>query len=87
VDKNFISSIITPQSWTLLNELTLDLIQQYMGMNTWENLIAFAGVFKSWKDATKKYTLKIGVEPMEGGRRWEKIECTWIFELFGSGEV
>ncbi len=50
-----------------ITELTLDLIQQYVGMNNWENVIAFAGVCKSWKDATKKYTLKIGVEPMEGG--------------------
>jgi hypothetical protein len=51
----------------VITELTLDLIQQYVGMNNWENVIAFAGVCKSWKDATKKYTLKIGVEPMEGG--------------------
>ncbi len=29
-------------------------------------MIAFAGVCKSWKDATKKYTLMIVVEPMEG---------------------
>jgi hypothetical protein len=50
-----------------ITKLTLDFIQQYVGMNNWENVIAFAGVCKSWKDATKKYTLKIGVEPMEGG--------------------
>jgi hypothetical protein len=50
-----------------ITKLTLDLIQQYVGMNNWENVLAFAGVCKSWKDATKKYTLKIGVEPMEGG--------------------
>ncbi len=50
-----------------ITKSTLDLIQQYVGMNNWENVIAFAGVCKSWKDATKKYTLKIGVEPMEGG--------------------
>jgi hypothetical protein len=36
-----------------ITELTLDLIQQYVGMNNWENVIAFAGVCKSWKDATK----------------------------------
>jgi hypothetical protein len=38
-------------------------------MNNWENVIDFADVCKSWKDATKKYTLNIGVEPMEGGER------------------
>jgi hypothetical protein len=48
-------------------KLTLNLIQQYVGMNNWENVISFAGVCKSWKDAIKKYTLKIGVESMEGG--------------------
>ncbi len=37
-----------------ITELTLDLIQQYVGMNNWENVIAFAGVCKSWKDATTK---------------------------------
>ncbi len=54
---------------TIMNiaDLTLELIQQYVGMNDWENVIAFVGVCKSWKDATKNYTLKIGVEPMEGG--------------------
>jgi hypothetical protein len=50
-----------------ITKLTLDLIQQYVGMNNWENVIAFVGVCKSWKDATKNFTLKIGVEPMEGG--------------------
>jgi hypothetical protein len=47
--------------------LTLEIIQQYVEMNNWENVIAFAGVCKSWKDATKKYCLKIGVETMKGG--------------------
>ena len=47
--------------------LTLEVIQQYVGMNNWENVLAFASVCKSWKDATDKYCLKIGVEPMEGG--------------------
>jgi hypothetical protein len=42
-----------------ITDLTLELIQQYVGMNNWEKVIAFAGVCKSWKDATKKYTLKI----------------------------
>jgi hypothetical protein len=46
---------------------TLEVIQQYVGMNNWKNVIAFAAVCKLWKDATKKYCLKIGVEPMEGG--------------------
>ncbi len=50
-----------------ITDLTLEVIQQYVGMNNWENVIAFAGVCKSLKDATKKYCLKIGVEPMEGG--------------------
>jgi hypothetical protein len=39
-----------------ITKLTLGLIQQYVGMNNWENMIAFAGVCKSWKDATKKDT-------------------------------
>ena len=35
-------------------ELTLEVIQQYVGMNTWENVIAFAGVFdKAIRDITK----------------------------------
>ena len=38
-----------------------------MGMDNWENVIAFAGVCKSWKVSTETYRLKIGVEPMEGG--------------------
>jgi hypothetical protein len=50
-----------------ITNLSLELIQQCVGMNNWENVIAFAGVCKSWKDAIKKYTLKIGVESMEGG--------------------
>ncbi len=50
-----------------ITDLTLEAIQQYVGINNWENVIAFAGVCKSWKDATEKYCLKIGVEPMEGG--------------------
>ncbi len=50
-----------------ITKLTLDLIQQYVGMNNWENVIAFAGVCNSWKDATTKHTLKIGVEQIEGG--------------------
>ena len=48
-------------------DLTLEVIQQYVGMNNWENVIAFAGVCKSWKESTETYRLKIGVEPMEGG--------------------
>jgi hypothetical protein len=50
-----------------ITNLTLEVIQQYVGMNNWENVVAFVDVCKSWKDATKKYCLKIGVEPMEGG--------------------
>jgi hypothetical protein len=50
-----------------ITNLTLEVIQQYVGMNNWENVIAFACVCKSWKEATKIYCLKIGVEPMEGG--------------------
>ncbi len=30
-----------------ITKLTLDLIQQYVGMNNWENMIAFASVCKS----------------------------------------
>ncbi len=36
-------------------------------MNNWENVLAFLSVCKSWKDATNKYHLKIGMELMEGG--------------------
>jgi hypothetical protein len=35
-----------------ITDLTLELIQQYMRMNNWENVLAFASVCKSWKDAT-----------------------------------
>jgi hypothetical protein len=53
-----------------ITNLTLKVIQQYVGMNNWENVIASAGVCKSWKESTETYCLKIGVEPMErGGRR------------------
>jgi hypothetical protein len=50
-----------------ITDLTLELIQQYVWMNNWENVLAFASVCKSRKDATDKYHLKIGVELMEGG--------------------
>jgi hypothetical protein len=50
-----------------ISDLTLEVIQQYVGINIWENVLAFARVCKSWKDATDKYCLKIGVELMEGG--------------------
>ncbi len=36
-----------------ITNLTLELIQQYVGMNNWENVNAFAGVCKSWKDAAE----------------------------------
>jgi hypothetical protein len=50
-----------------ITDLTLEVIQQYVGINNWENVIAFAGVCKSWSISTETYHLKIGVEPMEGG--------------------
>jgi hypothetical protein len=50
-----------------ITDLTLEVIQQYVGMNNWENVIAFAGVCKPWSVSNKTYCLKIGVEPMEGG--------------------
>jgi hypothetical protein len=50
-----------------ITDLTLEIIQQYVGMNNWENVLAFVSVCKSWKDATDKYHLKTGVELMEGG--------------------
>jgi len=50
-----------------ITKLTLEVTQQYVGMNNWENVIAFACVCKSWKESTETYRLKIGVEPMEGG--------------------
>jgi hypothetical protein len=54
---------------TIMNitDLTLEVIQQYVGMNNWEDVIAFAGVCKSWSISTETYRFKIGVEPMEGG--------------------
>jgi hypothetical protein len=48
-------------------DLTLEVIQQHVGINNWKNVLAFASVCKSWKDATNKNCLKIGVELMEGG--------------------
>jgi len=36
-----------------ITDLTLEVIQQYVGMNNWENVIAFAGVCKSWKNLQK----------------------------------
>jgi hypothetical protein len=62
-----------------ITDLTLEVIQQYVGMNNWENVLAFASVCKSCKDATDQYCLKIGVELMEGG---DGRKCKWIFELF-----
>jgi hypothetical protein len=50
-----------------ITDLTLEVIQQYVGMNNWENVLAFVSVCKSWKDASEKYRLKIGVELMERG--------------------
>jgi hypothetical protein len=41
-----------------ITKLTLDLIQQNVRMNNWENVIAFAGVCKSWKDATARQRQK-----------------------------
>jgi hypothetical protein len=49
-----------------ITDLTLEVIQQYVGMNNWENVLDFVCVCKSWKDATNKFHLKIGVELMEG---------------------
>jgi len=40
-----------------ITKLTLEVIQQYVGMNNWENVIAFAGVCKSWKESTETYRL------------------------------
>jgi hypothetical protein len=50
-----------------ITDLTLGVIQQYVGMNNWEYVLAFVSVYKSWKDASNKYRLKIGVKPIEGG--------------------
>ncbi len=50
-----------------ITDLTLQLIQQYVGMNNCKNVLAFGSVCKSWKDATNQYRLKVGVELMEGG--------------------
>jgi hypothetical protein len=68
-----------------ITDLTLEVIQQYVGMNNWENVIAFAGVCKS-----RSVYQNLSCEDWSranGGRWWEKIECYWIFELCGSGEV
>jgi hypothetical protein len=50
-----------------ITDLTLELIQQYLGMNNWENVLVFGSVCKSLKDATNQYCLKIGVGLMEEG--------------------
>ena len=44
-----------------VTDLTRELIQQYVGINNWENVLVFGSVCKSWKDATDQYRLKIGV--------------------------
>jgi hypothetical protein len=36
-----------------ITDLTLEVIQQYVGMNNWENMIAFPGVCKSWSVSTE----------------------------------
>ncbi len=61
-----------------ITDLTLEVIQQYVGMNNWENVLAFVSVCKSWKDATDQYRLKIGVELMEGGDG-RKLNVSGIF--------
>ncbi len=58
-------SVVGGQKFHFINhDATLFRLCKYVGMNNWENVLAFASVCKSWTD---KYGLKIGVEPMEGG--------------------
>ena len=52
-----------------INDLPFGIIQEYVGMNNWENAITFAGVCKSWKIAAEPHLAMIGIAPMEGGRQ------------------
>jgi hypothetical protein len=49
-------------------DLPLGRIQEYLGMDNWENSITFAGVCKPWRIASKDHLEKIGITPMKGGR-------------------
>ncbi len=66
-----------------ITDLTLEVIQQYVGMNNWESVLAFVSVCKSWKDATDQYRLKIGVEQMEGGDGKKLNVAIWIRRSLG----
>jgi hypothetical protein len=50
-----------------INDLPFGIIQEYVGMNNWENAITFAGVCKSWRIAAEPHLAMIGIAPMEGG--------------------
>jgi hypothetical protein len=50
-------------------DLPLGNIQDYVGMNNWEHVIAFGAVCKTWRAASKHHLAKVGIAHMEGGRR------------------
>jgi hypothetical protein len=58
-----------------INDLPFGIIQEYVGMNNWENAIAFAGVCKRWRIAAEPHLAMIGIAPMEGGRQ-RKLNVT-----------
>ncbi len=49
------------------NYTKLYYIQDYVGMNNWEHVIAFGAVCKTWRAASKHHLTKVGIAHMEGG--------------------
>ena len=49
-------------------DLPLEIIQDYVGMNNWEHVIAFGAVCKTWRAASKHHLANVGVTHMEGGQ-------------------
>ncbi len=62
-------------------DLPLGNIQDYVGMNNWEHVIAFGAVCKTWRAASKHHLAKVGIAHMEGGRR-RKLCVTGFLNYF-----
>jgi hypothetical protein len=60
---NYMTTIID------IPDLPLGNIQDYVGMNNWEHVIAFGAVCKTWRAASKHHLAKVGIAHMEVGRR------------------
>jgi hypothetical protein len=50
-----------------ITDLPLGRIQEYVGINNWEQAITFAVVCKTWRIASQHHLEKIGIAHMEGG--------------------